>query len=118
MGSNHIRVLHELQEEGKAKLIGVADINENLAIEVTEKYGVDWFTDHKKLLNGEPDFVVVAEDVARKGCHILVGKPIAHTISARALEIRRIEAIHLNETSCVWKRRFEDLGSGRMHAAT
>ena len=91
MGSNHVRVLHELQEEGKTKLIGVADIRESLAREVAEKYGVDWFTDYKRLLEEKPDFAIVAVptklhrkvagDAIEKDCHILVEKPIAHTVS-------------------------------------
>jgi len=91
MGSNHVRVLHELQEEGKTKLIGVADIGESLAREVAEKYGVDWFTDYKRLLEEKPDFAIVAVptklhrkvavDAVEKDCHILVEKPIAHTVS-------------------------------------
>ncbi|MDH5595507.1 MAG: Gfo/Idh/MocA family oxidoreductase [Candidatus Bathyarchaeota archaeon] len=99
MGSNHVRVLRELQEEGKTELIGVADIRENLAREVAETYGVDWFTDYKRLLEEKPDFVIVAvptklhrkvaEDAVKKGCHILVEKPIAHTVS----EARKIVEI-------------------------
>jgi UDP-N-acetylglucosamine 3-dehydrogenase len=91
MGSNHVRVLHELQEEGKTLLIGVADIRKEQAREIAERYEIDWFTDYKRLLDKKPDFVVVAvptklhrkvaEDVVKKGCHILVEKPIAHTIS-------------------------------------
>jgi len=91
MGSNHVRVLHELQEEGKAELIGVADIRENLAREIAQKYQVEWFMDYKRMLNNKkPDFVVVsvptklhrevAEGAIEKGCHVLVEKPIAHTI--------------------------------------
>jgi len=30
--------------------VGVADIRENSAREVAEKYGVDWFIDYKRLL--------------------------------------------------------------------
>jgi len=99
MGSNHVRVLRELQEEGKTELIGVADIRENLAREVAETYGVDWFTDYKRLLEEKPDFAIVAvptklhrkvaEDAVKKGCHILVEKPIAHTVS----EARKIVEI-------------------------
>jgi len=91
MGSNHVRVLHELQEEGKTKLVGVADIREDLARDIAEKYGVEWFTDYRRLLEKKPDFVVVsvptklhrevAEEAVKKGCHILVEKPIAHAIS-------------------------------------
>jgi UDP-N-acetylglucosamine 3-dehydrogenase len=99
MGSNHVRVLHELQEEGKTKLIGVADIRENLAMEIAEKYGVDWFADYKRLLEEKPDFAIVAvptklhrkvaENAVEKSCHILVEKPIAHTVS----EARKIVEI-------------------------
>ena len=32
-------------------MIGVADVKENLAKEFSEKYGVDWFTDFRKLLD-------------------------------------------------------------------
>jgi len=91
MGSNHIRVLYELQDEGKVKLVGVADIREDLAREVAKKYEVEWFTDYKKLLEKKPDFAVVsvptrfhrevAEDAVKEGCHVLVEKPIAHTIT-------------------------------------
>lgn len=90
MGSNHVRVLHELQNEGKTKLLGIADINEDLAREIAKRYGVHWFTDYKRLLEEKPDFVVVsvptklhcnvALDVIENGCHLLVEKPIAHTI--------------------------------------
>ena len=91
MGSNHVRVLHELQEERKIELVGVADIKEDLAKEIAQRYGVDWFTDYRNLLKKKPDFVVVAVptklhrkvaiDAIKKGCSILVEKPIAHTIS-------------------------------------
>ena len=90
MGSNHVRVLSELQEEGKIKLVGVADIKENLAKEVAERYRVNWFADYKRLLEEKPDFVVVsvptklhckvALDAIENGCHVLVEKPIAHTV--------------------------------------
>ena len=43
MGSNHVRVLHELREERKIELVGVADIKEDLAREIARRYGVDWF---------------------------------------------------------------------------
>ena len=90
MGSNHVRVLYELQEEGKIELVGIADIKEDLARQVAESYRVDWFTDYKRMLEEKPDFVVVAVptklhrrvalDVIENGCHVLVEKPIAHTI--------------------------------------
>jgi UDP-N-acetylglucosamine 3-dehydrogenase len=107
MGSNHIRVLHELEEEGKTKLVGITDIREKLAVEVAEKYGVKWFADYERLLEEKPDFVIVAvptkfhrkvaEDAAKAGCHILVEKPIAHTISEakKIMEIAEKEGVQL-----------------------
>ena len=132
MGSNHVRVLHELQDEGKTKLVGVADIMEDKARNVAEKYGVEWFTDYKRLLKKKPDFAVVsvptklhrevAEDVVKKGCHILVEKPIAHTIS----EARKIVKIaekggvqlmvgHIERFNPVIREMEERIGRDRIH---
>jgi len=90
MGSHHARVLYELQEEAKIKLIGVADIKEDRAKEAAKKYGVEWFTDYKMLLKKKPDFAIVtvptelhrevALEVINEGCHVLVEKPIAYTL--------------------------------------
>jgi predicted dehydrogenase len=90
MGSNHARVLYELQEEAKIKLVGLADIKEDRAKELARKYGVDWFTDYRMLLNKKPDFAVVTVptelhrevslEAIKEGCHILIEKPIASTL--------------------------------------
>jgi len=90
MGSNHARVLYELQEEAKIKLIGVADIKEDRAKEAAKKYSVEWFTDYKLLLKKKPDFAIVtvptelhrevASEAINERCHILVEKPIAYTL--------------------------------------
>ena len=90
MGSNHARVLYELQEEAKIKLVGLADIKEDRAKEAAKKYGVDWFTDYKKLLKKKPDFAIVSVptelhrevvlEAINEGCHVLVEKPIAYTL--------------------------------------
>jgi len=132
MGSNHVRVLHELQEEGKTKLIGVADIKENLAREVAEKYGVNWFTDYKRLLEEKPDFAIiavptklhrkVAENAVKKGCHILVEKPIAHTtIEARKIieiaEKRDVQLMvgHIERFNPVVQEIEERIGRDTIH---
>jgi len=132
MGSNHVRVLLELQEEGKTKLIGVADIRENLAREFSEKYGVDWFTDYRKLLEEKPDFAIVAvptrlhrrvaEDVVRKGCHILVEKPIAHTINEarKIMEIAKKGGVqlmvgHIERFNPVVQEMKERIGGETVH---
>jgi len=90
MGSRHVRVLHELQEETKMELIGVADVIEDRARDVAGRYGVDWFTDYKTLLKKGPDFAIVAVptelhyeialNVVANGCHVLVEKPLASTL--------------------------------------
>jgi predicted dehydrogenase len=132
MGSNHVRVLHELQEEGRTKLIGVSDIREDLAKNVAKKYGVEWFTNYASMLEKKPDFAIVAvptklhrevaEDVVKKGCHILVEKPIAHTIS----EARKIVQIaekggvhlmvgHIERFNPVVEEMKERIGKKRVH---
>ena len=132
MGSYHVRVLHELQEEGKAKLIGVADIRENLAREIAEKYGVDWFADYKRLLGEKPDFAIVAvptklhskvaEDAVMKGCHILVEKPLAHTIDEARKIVESAEkggvqlmAGHIERFNPVVQEMKERIGWDRVH---
>jgi len=132
MGSNHVRVLHELEEEGKTKLVGVADIRESLARDVAEKYGVEWFTDYKKLLEKKPEFVVVsvptklhrevAEDAMEKGCHILIEKPIAHTVSdaTRIVETAKRKGIqlmigHIERFNPVVQEMKERIGRERIH---
>jgi len=132
MGSNHVRVLHELQEEGKTKLVGVADIRENLAREVAEKYGVDWFTDYEMLLDEKPDFVIVAvptklhrkvaEDAVKKGCHILVEKPVAHTVNEarKIVEIAGRKGVqlmvgHIERFNPAVQEMKERIGEGTVH---
>jgi UDP-N-acetylglucosamine 3-dehydrogenase len=132
MGSNHVRVLHELQEEGKMKLVGVADIMEDIARDVAEKYGVEWFTDYKRLLKKKPDFVVVsvptklhrevAEDAVKKGCHILVEKPIAHTISEARKIVKiakkggvRLMVGHIERFNPVIQEMEKRIGRERVH---
>lgn len=132
MGSHHVRVLHELQEEGKTKLVGVADIREKLAKEIAEKYTVNWFTDYNKLLEKNPDFVIVAvptklhrkvaEDAVKKGCHILVEKPIADTIDEARKIVDASEkagvqlmAGHIERFNPVVQEMKERIGVDRVH---
>ncbi len=132
MGSNHVRVLHELEEEGKTKLVGITDIREKLAVQVAEKYGVKWFADYERLLEEKPDFAIVAvptkfhrkvaEDAAKTGCHILVEKPIAHTISEakKIVEIARKERVqlmvgHIERFNPVVQEMKERIGTAPIH---
>ena len=132
MGSNHVRVLHELQEEGKTKLVGVADIRKKLAKEIAEKHGVNWFTDYRKLLHEKPDFAIVAvptklhrkvaEDAVKEGCHILVEKPLAHTITEakKIVEIAekggvQLMAGHIERFNPVVQEMKDRIGWDRVH---
>lgn len=86
MGKNHVRVYSELND---CELVGVYDINKKTAKEVSERFGVSWFIDIKKLLP-EVDCVSVAVptefhhrvvmECLKNDKDILCEKPIALTI--------------------------------------
>lgn len=83
MGKNHVRVLSTMAE---CQLVGCYDVNETLAKEQAQRYGIAAF--------GSPEELYAAVDVAhivvpsflhkeyavaaaQAGCHVLVEKPIA-----------------------------------------
>ena len=87
-GRNHARVYMEIPE---AELIGVCDIDAKRAKETAEKYGVEAYTDSKKLLKrNDVDAVSIctwttthAKETIRAlkaGKNVLVEKPIASTV--------------------------------------
>ena len=87
-GRNHARVYMEIPE---AELIGVCDIDAKRARETAEKYGVEAYTDSKKLLKrSDVDAVSIctwttthAKETIRAlkaGKNVLVEKPIASTV--------------------------------------
>ena len=87
-GRNHARVYMEIPE---AELIGVCDINSERAKETAEKYGVEAYTDSRKLLKrGDVDAVSICTwttthaketiKALKAGKHVLVEKPIASTV--------------------------------------
>jgi len=88
MGKNHARVYSELP---KVDLVGISDVNEQIALAVGQKNGTRPYTDYKELLDIEkPEAVSVAvptalhEEVAstvlKSGAHVLIEKPIAATL--------------------------------------
>ncbi len=93
MGKHHTRIYSELSE---VELVGVADLNNELASTIAQEYGTKPFTDYKELLRLDLDVVNIAvptslhRDVslaaANAGAHILVEKPIANT-ARNAFEI-------------------------------
>jgi UDP-N-acetylglucosamine 3-dehydrogenase len=90
MGRNHARVYSELPE---AELVAVADADAKLAEATAGKFGARAYTDYRQLLEQEkPDAVSIAvptimhEETGmaamEAGAHVLIEKPIAHTVEA------------------------------------
>lgn len=87
MGKNHARLYSELHG---VELVGVADVNETLAISVAQSYGCKAFARYNDLLDENLDalsIVVpttfhkkVALDAIQEGINVLVEKPIADTV--------------------------------------
>ena len=87
MGKNHVRVYSEFPD---VKLVGIADVDYELAQSLAEKYDCKPFNDYRDLLNQRLDAVSiavptslhkeVAMEAARAGINMLVEKPIADTI--------------------------------------
>ena len=87
MGRNHARLYSELPG---VELVGVADVNETLAISVAQSYGCKPFADYNDLLDENLDALSIAVpttlhrevalDAIEKGINILIEKPIADTI--------------------------------------
>ncbi len=89
MGSNHLKHMHNLAE---VELVGVCDIDPEVAEARGEEYGVPWYTDYKKCIKetdceavtiATPHFQhpIVAIYAMKQGKHVLSEKPIAATIS-------------------------------------
>jgi predicted dehydrogenase len=79
------------QDTPGAELAAVVDANEDRARTFGERYGVEWFTDHRLMLERADIDVVgiytpsglhrdIALDVVRAGKHVLVTKPIEVTL--------------------------------------
>lgn len=91
MGSAHARMLQEIEE---VQLTAVADIDEAVARQVGEQYGVPFFTDYQQCIDSglvdavlvatphpsHPEITIYAFD---KGLHVLCEKPMAiHPLEA------------------------------------
>ncbi|MBS3168165.1 Gfo/Idh/MocA family oxidoreductase [Candidatus Woesearchaeota archaeon] len=86
MGRHHVRLYKEL-----GVLCCISDINGELAKQVSEKYGCNYYEDYNEMLNNEKlDAVSVAVptslhkkvsiDVISKGVNLLIEKPIAENL--------------------------------------
>ena len=100
MGRNHARVYAELPG---VKLVGVADADAMVAEAVVRRCGGQAYTDHCQLLDEQqPDAVTIAVptvdhlqvalDVIERGTHLLIEKPIAHTVEQGQQIIAAAEA--------------------------
>jgi UDP-N-acetylglucosamine 3-dehydrogenase len=88
MGSNHARVLSELED---SQLVAVCDVSEEKARAIAEKYRCEYYVDAEQFLsNSGVNAVVIAtptvthKDLAllalEYGKHILIEKPLAATV--------------------------------------
>ncbi|HOO55755.1 MAG TPA: Gfo/Idh/MocA family oxidoreductase [bacterium] len=88
MGFNHVKIFSQMKD---VDLIGIADVNDKQVRDVAAEFGTRPFVNYRDLLAMQPDAVSivvpttlhkqVAEDSLKAGCHVLVEKPIAATIS-------------------------------------
>jgi UDP-N-acetylglucosamine 3-dehydrogenase len=105
-GRNQVRVFSDLPE---SSLVAIADIDENAARGIGEKYHVDWYTEIEKVLD-RPDVEAVtictptvthaeiALAAIEAGKHVLVEKPMTNTIEEAETLIRAAEkqGVHLS----------------------
>jgi predicted dehydrogenase len=90
-GLMHLRAFKQLEKEGKAKLVGLADLNEKILTERKKEFGINVYKDVKEMLKNEKiDGISIAtpdpfhKDVALTamdaGKHVLVEKPLDVTV--------------------------------------
>ncbi len=99
MGQYHVGIYSELHD---VELVGVADTNRERGVYVAGKYGVPLYADYRDLLD-KVDVVSiavptslhypVAKTFLEAGVHVLLEKPIAHTME-EATELFRIADSH------------------------
>ncbi len=132
MGKNHARVYDEL--DGVA-LVAVSDIDVASARQTASRYRARYYTDYRRLLGEEkPDVVSIAVptrlhhevalEATGQGCHLLVEKPIADTLSHAEEMVSRAEEKGLtlmvghverfNPAVVELKRRLDDGQLGKM----
>jgi predicted dehydrogenase len=99
MGQYHVGVYSELHN---VELVGIADSDRQRGIRVAEKYGTHYYTDYRELY-AAVDVVsiavptslhyTIAKDFLEAGAHVLLEKPIAHTVD-EASELFRLADLH------------------------
>ncbi|MBS7610353.1 Gfo/Idh/MocA family oxidoreductase [Candidatus Bathyarchaeota archaeon] len=104
-GKNHARVLSELES---SNLVAVADIKEERARTIGEKYHVKWYTDPMKIMERKDiEFVSIctptithaqlALETIKAGKHVLVEKPMTNTVeeAKEVIEKADKEGVHV-----------------------
>ena len=87
-GSAHARVFDSL-----SNLVAICDVDIKKAKQVADKYGINYYKDHKELLKNEdldsisvvipPEYIsTVAEDSVKKGINVLLEKPMGIQLDA------------------------------------
>ncbi|MEW6358759.1 MAG: Gfo/Idh/MocA family oxidoreductase [Planctomycetota bacterium] len=90
-GEMHLRAFTQLQRDGKAKLVGLVDLNKDLLAKRKEEYGVKGFSDYMEMIEkAKPHAVTVVTpdhlhrkitvDCLKAGRHVLVEKPLDVTV--------------------------------------
>jgi len=95
VGCGDISAVHlaALGDLGGVELVGVCDVDPGRAAAAAEAHGTSSYTDHRLMLDSlEPDVVhvctphdqhvPVAVDCMERGVHVVLEKPVAHTLSA------------------------------------
>jgi predicted dehydrogenase len=88
VGKRHAKVFASLG--AGVTVLGVVDTNGETAARVAGEIGTKPYTDYRDLLSATPDLAVICtphflhremgEAAAKAGCHILMEKPLAHTM--------------------------------------
>lgn len=105
IGCGDVSVVHfeALATMDDARLVAVCDSDPARAASAGARYDVPWFTDHRQLLaEAQPDVVHIctphhqhvepAVDAIGSGVHVVMEKPVAHTIEEAARVIAASEA--------------------------
>jgi len=97
-GVMHLRAFTQLQSEGKAELVGLADVNADVLKARADEFGVRTYSNHIEMIEKEkpdgvgivtPDFLhkQLSIDCLERGVHVLVEKPLDTTIEGcRAMD--------------------------------
>ena len=88
----HLPTMHTLAKHGELDFVALCDMNEPLAKQTGEAYGVPWYTSVEQMLEKHPDIravdVIVGDPfhhvlgrlIAEHGKHVMVEKPMALTL--------------------------------------